>query len=149
MTDAYDPIGTRLADREIMDRLVRSSDNKEVTVDIVWRVYRDENGKRYYSYNNGTTFVPNTSAPTSNVLDIADPDDKVIIDGFEIVPGETKIELPSMTYRYDRYSVPGSEVTYYSRDGGKTFVRNPNYPDSTALDPVRDRDLISRLRPEH
>lgn len=149
-SNPYDPIGSALdsanaSDRAILDRLQISTSGKTLEVSIAWDVWEDPQKKRYYTYNKGNTFTPNANAPLSGVLDKNDPADAQTIDSFTQVYGTQEAYLPSVGVRYDFWRDAGTGKTYYSADGGQTFVSDYRTPDQTRLDPVADAAVIARM----
>ncbi len=152
--DPTDPNGTKLdsvKDKGIIDRLQNT--HQGFSLSIYWDIYLDPSGKRYYSYDKGKTFVPNTSRPSENILDARNPSDNEIIKTFTPEMVIKKVPLPSIYTDYLVYETPdprkpGSYKTYYSSDGGKTFVGNTSYPD-IKLDPNNpyDKGLIDGMQP--
>ena len=147
-SDPYNPQGTldanNAADKAIIDRLQKT--NKALRVDIVWQVYSDPNGTSYYSYNNGQTFVPDVSEPSTGVLDVKNNADKAIINTLTPSMSEKKVTYTTVT-RYYEFVDTQTSVKYWSSDGGITFVRSTGNPDGTRLDPIADKDIIARLQP--
>ncbi len=147
-SDPYDPVGKRLDaanpdHADILNRLVRSPGNKTLRVDINWKVWSDPQGLRYYSYDNGATFVADTSKPSTGVLDKNNAADAAVINNFDVVLGEYAPSLPPVDVVYMEWKDPQTKKIYYSKDG-VTFVSNMNDPLS-ALDPTKDKAILDRL----
>ena len=155
-TDLRDPGGSALdwetdkvldpnkaADKAIIDRL--ESTNTKVQFTISWKAYRTPDGKSYFSYNDGKTFTSGTSDPAGGALDPKDPDDRAIIDSLKPDMVTAFVYQPTVLTVWELYEDPQSGEVYYTRDGGKSFVADHTKPNATALDPVADKDLISRL----
>ncbi len=147
--DPYDPQGTldpnNSTDNAIITRLQKT--NKGLRINITWKVYKDPDGKNYYSYNDGKTFVPKQTEPSSGVIDSKNSSDRQIIN--TLSPDmTTKTAANTIAVKYSVYVDATTSRKYYSSDGGNTFVSSYTRPDTTKLDPVTDYDIIARLHPE-
>ncbi len=145
--DPYDPQGTldpnNAADKVILDRLQKTT--KGLQVNMIWKVYKDPDGNSYYSYNNGQTFVPDVKEPSTGVLDSKNNADKQIIKTFTPEMSEKRV-VNTFRVEFTEYVDAQTSRSYWSSDGGKTFVGAYQRPDETKLDPVIDKDIIARLQ---
>ena len=107
-------------------------------------VYEDSSNKQYYTKDNGATFFSDLSDPSGSSFSAGDPAYSGLVGSLNLV--SSTVNLITV---YDTYRNPDTNAQYYSCDGGKTFVSNPDDPQHSTLDPSQSYvpDLIAKLVP--